>query len=85
MLKGILSAPIVEIPPAPVLTFPTDVNECSIGNGGCQQMCVNEPGTFMCSCFGGYLLNDDGVNCTRLIEVYHNISGSYISCCREYK
>ncbi len=32
-----------------------DVDECADGgNGGCQQLCVNKPGAFMCDCRSGY-------------------------------
>ena len=31
-----------------------DVNECDLNNGGCDQLCHNRPGTFMCECYPGY-------------------------------
>ena len=32
-----------------------DVDECADGaNGGCDQLCVNKPGSFMCDCRKGY-------------------------------
>lgn len=27
-----------------------DINECAIGNGGCEDVCINTPGSFSCSC-----------------------------------
>lgn len=27
-----------------------DLNECDGGNGGCEDICVNTPGSFSCSC-----------------------------------
>uniref|UniRef100_A0A1A9UCN5 Uncharacterized protein n=1 Tax=Glossina austeni TaxID=7395 RepID=A0A1A9UCN5_GLOAU len=33
-----------------------DINECSKNNGGCDQKCVNSPGSFACSCNTGYQL-----------------------------
>lgn len=27
-----------------------DINECAIGNGGCEDICLNTPGSFSCSC-----------------------------------
>ena len=31
-----------------------DINECEVGNGGCQQICNNVPGFYYCSCKDGY-------------------------------
>jgi len=33
-----------------------DVNECAKENGGCDQKCVNSPGSYSCSCNSGYEL-----------------------------
>ncbi|KAI8115214.1 CUB and sushi domain-containing protein 1 [Lucilia cuprina] len=33
-----------------------DINECSKNNGGCDQKCVNSPGSFACACNTGYQL-----------------------------
>ena len=27
-----------------------DINECSISNGGCEEICTNTNGSFICSC-----------------------------------
>lgn len=27
-----------------------DINECAVGNGGCEDICLNTPGSFSCSC-----------------------------------
>ncbi|XP_041378022.1 fibroblast growth factor receptor 3-like [Gigantopelta aegis] len=43
-----------------------DVNECS-GRHGCEQDCKDTPGSFMCACFAGYTLAEDGKTC----QVYH--------------
>lgn len=40
----------------------TDVDECSMENGGCEHECQNTPGSFTCSCRSGYLLVDS-VHC----------------------
>ncbi|KAF7987305.1 hypothetical protein HCN44_003067 [Aphidius gifuensis] len=34
----------------------SDINECSINNGGCQQKCINNPGSYSCMCNNGYEL-----------------------------
>ena len=41
----------------------SDVNECSVGNGGCSQVCNNTFGSFICDCNEGYELDNDGVTC----------------------
>lgn len=46
-----------------------DVNECSTNNGGCTSphyspvACANTPGSFQCSCIGGYSLDTDMLTC----------------------
>jgi len=32
----------------------TDINECDQNNGGCQQVCTNTRGSYMCSCHIGF-------------------------------
>ncbi|XP_045124302.1 sushi, von Willebrand factor type A, EGF and pentraxin domain-containing protein 1-like isoform X1 [Portunus trituberculatus] len=34
----------------------TDINECGENNGGCDQRCINSPGSFSCLCNVGYEL-----------------------------
>ena len=34
-----------------------DIDECSVGNGGCQQICVNTVGSYDCQCHQGYSKN----------------------------
>jgi len=31
-----------------------DVDECSAGRSPCEQVCVNEPGSYRCSCRRGF-------------------------------
>ena len=45
------------------LSTSTDINECSIGNGGCQQTCINTPGSYHCGCRSGYKLTSDNTTC----------------------
>ena len=40
-----------------------DINECNINNGGCEQTCVNDVGTYNCYCNYGYNLNFDNHTC----------------------
>ena len=39
-----------------------DVNECAKNNGGCDQVCINTPGSYQCRCNSGYAKN--GRKCT---------------------
>jgi len=42
-----------------------DIDECSSngGRGPCDSVCVDQPGTFKCSCAPGKKLLDDGISC----------------------
>ena len=38
----------------------TDIDECSSnGNNQCSQICVNQVGSYSCSCKDGYVMSDD--------------------------
>jgi len=41
----------------------TDVDECEINNGGCQQRCNNSVGSYNCYCDDGFVLASDGKIC----------------------
>lgn len=41
----------------------TDTNECSVNNGGCQQVCVNTVGGYECQCHPGYKLHWNKKDC----------------------
>ena len=34
-----------------------DINECTINNGCCEQICFNDEGTYHCQCNHGYRIN----------------------------
>ncbi len=40
-----------------------DINECDIGEP-CEQVCVNNVGSFECRCVNGYQLEVNGLNCS---------------------
>ena len=40
-----------------------DDNPCLINNGGCNQTCINTPGSYECTCNDGYVLSRDKHNC----------------------
>lgn len=41
----------------------TDINECTEHVSGCSQECVNNNGSYTCSCYTGYTLNSNGKKC----------------------
>jgi len=45
-----------------------DINECLTNNGGCDvnAICINDPGSFNCSCKVGY--SGNGLNCSGVIH-----------------
>ncbi len=46
-----------------IFAFLADMNECALGNGGCDHQCVNTGGSFMCRCRPGYDLQPDKFSC----------------------
>ena len=43
----------------------TDIDECTeCHNAGCEQVCINTIGDFLCDCWIGYRLTEDLYNCT---------------------
>ena len=42
---------------------PPDMDECSFSEFLCQHECVNQPGTYFCSCPPGYILLEDNRSC----------------------
>ena len=47
-----------------VIYYISDVNECINNNGGCEHACVNNEGSYSCSCKSGYSLNSNNRNCS---------------------
>ena len=50
--------------------FESDVDECAENTDGCEQICTNTIGSFICDCRTGYTLNSDGRNCQGKIFKY---------------
>lgn len=42
-----------------------DTDECESGQAGCAHGCRNTPGSFACTCDGGYELGSDSRRCFR--------------------
>merc|ERR1719225_842319 len=49
-----------------------DVDECREDNGGCDEDCLNKPGSYMCSCPAGWELGEDGHECVDSDECVGN-------------
>ena len=45
------------------LCYNVDINECSEGLGGCNQICVNTVGHYNCDCYSGFTLTNDSYSC----------------------
>ncbi len=41
----------------------SDINECTISNGGCEQNCNNTEGSFYCFCDSGFTLDPNQSSC----------------------
>ena len=61
------------------------MDECKKKNGGCNQICVNKPGTFECTCKVGYKLGTNKKTCSGNIFVWNgNDDVSNYSFCEMY-
>ena len=45
-----------------------DTDECSEGTSGCSQICINNNGSYTCTCHNGYQLSNDNHACTDIDE-----------------
>ena len=44
-------------------SFHIDIDECNNNNGGCDDICTNNDGSYTCSCDPGYELDNDQHQC----------------------
>ena len=51
-----------------------DDNECSFNNGGCQQICTNLDGSFVCDCPDGFVLQANALTCVDVDECRTSVS-----------
>lgn len=58
-----------------------DIDECSLNNGGCDDVCTNTPGLFSCSCSTGYMLLMDGRSCADVDECKGEALCKKAFCC----
>lgn len=62
--------------PSSVFLIPTGFSEldpCALGDHGCEHSCVSRGDSFVCQCFEGYILREDGKTCKSkfLLELPH--------------
>lgn len=48
----------------------TEINECAVSPSPCDQLCTNSPGSFECSCYIGYALDNDERTCNGMFVYY---------------
>ena len=57
----------------------TDINECAASPSPCEHRCINNPGSYECSCNIGYELHNDQENCfgmhvcSVLCHLFHSV------------
>ena len=49
------------------------MNECETDNGQCEQVCVNDLGSYHCECLDGWFLEPDGKTCLGKISFSRNM------------
>ncbi len=53
--------------------FWVDVNECTIDTDGCDDICVNEVGSYHCECNVGFELDEDNHGCSGQTVLMHAV------------
>ena len=55
--------------------------QCTNNSGGCQQICFNTDGSFLCHSENGYLLDGDERNCSGRLQILIVFPVYYVSSC----
>uniref|UniRef100_A0A3Q2EJY9 Matrilin 2 n=1 Tax=Cyprinodon variegatus TaxID=28743 RepID=A0A3Q2EJY9_CYPVA len=50
---------------------------CDLGIHGCEHNCVSLPGSYICSCMKGYVLNSDGKTCIMAFFLFMKMASFY--------
>ena len=48
-----------------------DNDECRENNGGCDQICINTPGSYQCLCINGFFLTHDKRTCQGFVIMFY--------------
>ena len=51
----------------------TDNDECVMGTDTCDQVCINKPGSYNCSCNTGFSLKANGISCIGNNEIRNSV------------
>ena len=54
-----------------------DTDECLTDKGGCDHVCDNTDGSYSCSCYSGYTLNNDQHTCRGQCEKQYSMQGEF--------
>ena len=54
----------------------SDINECDEGISGCNQTCTNTNGSYICSCYNGYVLDSHSCNGKVIVHITYVITAS---------
>ena len=57
-----------------------DIDECSDNTAGCEQTCINTPGSFSCECDVGYSLLPNGRSCEGMYIYMYIIHTRFCMC-----
>lgn len=52
----------------------TDIDECLDGSHMCDQICINEPGSYKCECQSGYRMTDSSFAENACLGLFLNLS-----------
>ena len=55
-----------------IMVIFTDIDECLVNNGTCEDICINTEGSFYCQCSTGLALSADNRTCEGNNDNYHN-------------
>lgn len=63
-----------------ILTYTIiDINECQVSQGNCSHNCINNFGSYRCTCPSGYYLGIDGKTCQGSLSHKQEICMLWIS------
>lgn len=56
-----------------ICTYNAEINECNTNRGGCDEDCINTPGSYYCQCGAGFTLNSNGRDCDSMFLIVHDV------------